>query len=165
MNFHNIYIPKDIIEDIYINLQKEDYLCFTHINKYIYNNFKIKNKYKIFEFINKDYKLFKKYINIYTYNQQELNNIGLICSLNTIEINTTLYNYYDLRYIFESLINKSKIDTNLISSRILIYIISTIKKCIGFDRYHTIFNINNDMLLYPLHNNFIPDKEDNWIYI
>jgi len=76
-----------------------------------------------------------------------------------------LYNYYDLRYIFESLINKSKIDTNLISSRILIYIIISIKKCIGFDRYQTIFNINNDMLLYSLHNNFIPDKEDNWIYI
>ena len=99
MEFCNIYIPKDIIEYIYIKIKIDDCLHFTHINKYTYKNFKIQNKYKIFKFINKDYKLFKKYINTYNYNQQEIDNIGLMAALNTIEINSSLYNYYDLRFI------------------------------------------------------------------
>lgn len=163
MEFCNIYIPKDIIENIYINLEKEDCLYFTHINKYTYKYFKIKNKYRIFEFINKDYKLFKKYINIYKYNKQEIDNIGLISCLNTLEINSSLYNYYDLRFIFEALYKKSKINTELIDNKVLIYIINCLKKCISFNRFETIFNINNELCLYPLHYNFIPN--DDWTYI
>ena len=164
MELCNIYIPKDIIENIYIKIKIEDNLYFTHINKYTYENFKIKNKNKIFEFINKDYKLFKKYINTYNYNQQEIDNIGLISMLNTIEITSSLYNYYDLRFIFEALYRKSKINTELINNKVLIFIINCLKKSISFNRFETIYNINNDLCLYPLHYNFIPN-DDNWIYI
>tara|TARA_Y100001958_G_scaffold151290_1_gene136064 strand:- start:4606 stop:5100 length:495 start_codon:yes stop_codon:yes gene_type:complete len=164
MNFNGIYLPDIIIFYIYDKIDDNDCLNFTHINKYTYKNLKIKNKYKIFKFINKDFKLFKQYINTYKYNKEEINNIGLISAINIIEVRTTLYNYYDLRFLFEALYRKSKIDTNLVLDKTLIYIIECIKKCISFNRFETIFNINNDLSLYPLHYNFIPN-DDGWIYI
>ena len=164
MNFSGFYLPDIITFYIYDKINDNDSLYFTHINKYTYKNFKIKNKYKIFKFINKDFKLFKQYINIYKYDNREIDNIGLISAINIIEVKTKIYNYYDLRFLFEVLYRKSKIDTNLILDRTLVYIIKCIKKCISFNRFETIFNINNNICLYSLHYNFIPN-DDKWIYI
>ena len=70
MNFNGIYLPDIVIFYIYDKIDDNDCLNFTHTNKYTYNNLKIKNKYKIFKFINKDFKLFKQYINTYKYNKE-----------------------------------------------------------------------------------------------
>lgn len=163
MEFNNIYLPNIIINEIYNQIDINNLIEFTHISSYTYNNFRNQTRLNILKLINKNYKLFKRYLNIYKYNQLELDNIGILCAINTNEINTTLYNYYDLRYIFESLFYKSNIDTKLILNKPLCFMINSIKKCLSFNRFETIYNINNEICLYPLHYNFIPD--DDWEYI
>jgi hypothetical protein len=47
---------------------------------------------------------------IYKYDNREIDNIGLISAINIIEVKTKIYNYYDLRFLFEVLYRKSKIN-------------------------------------------------------
>ena len=164
MDFNKIYLPENIIYNIYENIPDELNVTFTHINNYTYTNFRNITKYKIFKFINTNYKLYKKYINIYQYDNQEINNIGLLSAINVPEINCVINNYYDLRYLFEALYKKSVINLDLVENKIVKYLISLIENCISFDRFQTIYKINNNIALYSLHYNFIPN-EDEWIYI
>ena len=163
MELNNIFISENIIHYIYEKLDKNYLINFTHINNYTYRNFKNINKYKILEFVNTDYKLFKQYINIYKYNNEEINNIGLLSAINIPEVNCIIHNYYDLRYLFESLYKKSIINIDLVENKVIKYLIKSIQNCISFDRFETIYKINNDIALYPLHYSFIPNEK--WIYI
>ena len=92
-----------------------------------------------------------------------MSNIGLISAVNIPEVNCIIHNYYDLRYLFEALYNKSIINIDLVENKVIKYFIKSIQNCISFDRFK-IYKINNDIALYPLHYIFILN-EDEWTYI
>ena len=165
MEFSDIFLPENIIFIIYEKLYNNNNIIFSHINNYTYNTFKKINKYKIFTFINNNYKLFRQYLNIYNYSQSDLNTLGLLSSFNmkTIKSNM-LYNYYDLRYIFELVYNNCVFYTNIIDDKIL-YIINNIQNCKSFNKFETILNINRNFVLYSLHYNFKPDINIDWVHI
>ena len=75
--------------------------------------------------------------------------------------------YYDLRYIFELIYaglnyHGQEIKKYIIQSNLFL-IMNTIQRCISFDRYETIHNINQQIMLYPLHRLFNPSYS--WEYI
>ena len=165
MEFSDIFLPENIIFIIYNKLyNNNNNIIFSHINTYTYNTFKKINKYKIFTFTN-NYKLFRQYLNIYNYSQSDINTLGLLCSfnMNTIKSNI-LFNYYDLRYIFELVYNNCEFDKNLTDDKIL-HIINNIHSCKSFNKFETILNINKNFTLYSLHYNFKPDINIDWVYI
>jgi len=169
MEFSKIYLNCDLINQIYYKLNNDSLIYFSHINKYAYNIYKKINKYRIYKYINtNNYKLFRQYLNIYNYSQTELNRLGLI-SVNDLNIvkQNKINLYYDLRFMFELIYNKSIIDKKLISNKIIIYMINTIQKCKSFNRFETILNINKELILYSLHYNFNPDLDidTDWLYI
>lgn len=164
MELNKIFLSDNIIYYIYEKIDIYNLVNFSHINKYTYEKFKIYNKYKIFTFINTNYKLFKQYLNIYKYSNDEINNIGLLTAINLPEVDCSIYNYYDLRYLFEALYKKSVINLDLVESKITKYLIKLIEKSISFDRFQTIYNVNNNIALYSLHYSFIPNDEE-WVYI
>jgi hypothetical protein len=166
MEFNKIYIPEIVINNIYENILDEENIIFSHINNFTFNTFRNINKYKIFRFINNNYKLFKQYLNTYKYSQIELDTIGIVSAFNIKLIKSrALYTYYDLRYIFELILKDVKFDKKMIDNEPLFFIINTIESYKTFNRFETILNINNDMLLYPLHYNFVPDNNNTWMYI
>ena len=127
--------------------------------------------------MNKDYKLFKKWIKIYTYTKEELKYIFLkvSCRIPDVKVTSPLsYGnrsitsyYYDLRYIFELIYaglnhQGQGIKGKTIQSNLFL-IMDTIQRCISFDRCETIHNINQQIILYPLHRLFNPSYS--WEYI
>lgn len=176
MNISNIFIDENIIDIIYNNLNLNDKVNFSSINKHAYSNYKGVNKSRIYEYINNDIKLFKKALNRFNYSQNELLKISKIAinnipnvkekksgSYQTNGINNIYNCYYDLRYIYELILNgldTYSLEFNEIiinnNNDIITFLINTIKKNISFSIDETKWNINNEPCLRTLHKSFIP---------
>lgn len=159
MEFNKIYIPEIVINNIYENILDEENIIFSHINNFTFNTFRNINKYKIFRFINNNYKLFKQYLNTYKYSQIELDTIGIVSAFNIKLIKSrALYTYYDLRYIFELMMNDLDInDSDIINANQSInmrFILNRIKSCKSFNRFETKNNIQWEPSLRSLHKCF-----------
>jgi len=182
MEFSDLFINENLVNLIYNNLVINDKVNFSSINKYSYNNYKGINKLRVYEYVNKDYKLFRKALERFKYSQEELLNISDIAIKNipivkekktgtfqTNGIENLFNNYYDLRYLFELILNglntKSLEFDNIMvgtfnlnnDSRLkLMYIIKIIRKNISFSRTETIWKINSEPSLRTLHSSFNP---------
>ena len=177
MDFNHIFFEGGLIDIIFEGLTYHDRLRFSHVNQYTYITYHKKVKSLIHEFMNRDYKLFKKWIKVYTYTKEELKYIFLkvSCRIPDVKVTSPLsYGnrsitsyYYDLRYIFELIYaglnhQGQGIKGKTIQSNLFL-IMDTIQRCISFDRYETIHNINQQIILYPLHRLFNPSYS--WEYI
>ena len=76
MDFNKVYLDDNLLYKIYNLLSFNDMITFSYINQYTYNNYKQKTKYKIFLFLNNDYKLFRKCLQFYKYAITELYYLG-----------------------------------------------------------------------------------------
>ena len=72
MEFNHIFFDDGIIDIIFEGLTYHDRLRFSHVNQYTYITYHQRVKFLIHEYMNKDYKLFKKWIKVYTYTKEEL---------------------------------------------------------------------------------------------
>ena len=172
MEFNYLFFTNDIINIIFEGLSHHDKITFSHINQYTYHNYYNKCKYLLFDYLNKDYKSFKEWMKRYTYTESELQEIGIVCirDIGTVW-ESPLTCYYDLRYIFEliyaNLDYHNKEIKNCIQKMNLFLIMTTIKKCISFNRFETIHKINQEIMLRPLHSLFSPIHQGRrpWEYI
>ena len=172
MDFNLIYLNEDIINIIYNKLNINSKILFSYINKFTFNNYIIINKKLIYNYINIDYILFKKLLNYFNYTNNELQLIGKSClknipiipekktgSFQTIGLTNTLNYYYDLRYLFELIMNniciEKLIKINIIDDKIL-FMINKIKKSKYLNRYDTIWIISSEPSLRSLNWNFKP---------
>ena len=166
MEFNKVYLDDNLLYKIYNLLPFNDMITFSYINQYTYNNYKQKTKYKIFLFLNNDYKLFRKCLQFYKYSITELYYLGKY-SINNINYVTRYDNddihYYDLRFIFELIYNKFNYKNIPIKDEFLIKAIKYIKKSISFNRFETIYNISKYPLLHSLSYMFTPKTK--WVYI
>ena len=102
MEFNSLFLTNDIINIIFEGLSHHDKITFSHINQYTYHNYHNKCKYLLFDHLNKDYKSFKEWMKRYTYTENELEKIGIVCISDIRTVwESPLNCYYDLRYIFE----------------------------------------------------------------
>ena len=172
MEFNSLFFTNDIINIIFEGLSHHDKITFSHINHYTYHNYHNKCKYLLFDHLNKDYKCFKEWMKRYTYTENELQEIGIVCISDIGAVwESPLYCYYDLRYIFELIYAGLDYNNKEIKDRIqhlnLFLIMTTIKKCISFNRFETIHKINQEVMLRPLHRLFSPIHQGRrfWEYI
>ena len=173
MEFNSLFFTNDIINIIFEGLSHHDKITFSHINQYTYHNYHNKCKYLLFDHLNKDYKSFKEWMKRYTYTESELEKIGILCisDIGTVWDGSIPGGYYDLRYIFELIYAGLDYHNKEIKDRIqhlnLFLIMTTIKKCISFNRFETIHKINQEVMLRPLHSLFSPIHQWNihWEYI
>tara|TARA_Y100000817_G_C16763444_1_gene502725 strand:+ start:30 stop:530 length:501 start_codon:yes stop_codon:yes gene_type:complete len=162
---NNIYIDDNLIYEIYNLLSFNDMIIFSFINNYTYNNYRLKNKNKIFEFLNNDYKSFRKCLQVYKYSINELNYLAK-SSINNINYVTRYddnINYYDLRFIFELIYNNYYFENIPITDKFLVEAIKYIKKCISFNRFETAYNIGKVPLLHSL--SYMFSAKGKWSYI
>ena len=82
MEISDLFINENLVNLIYNNLVINDKVNFSSINKYSYNNYKGINKLRVYEYVNKDYKLFRKALERFKYSQEELLNISDIAIKN-----------------------------------------------------------------------------------
>ena len=180
MELNKIYIHSDIIDHIFNNLFYEDMITFSQLNKYTYKKYKDSIKFKVYEFLNNDYKLYKECFKRYKYDEMQIKTLGLMAISEPITIwATSLSGYYDLRYIFELImvgLDTNDIDIiNINKALNLKIILITLNRCKSFNRFETIENINNEPSLRSLHVLFNPTqslhlqdrnkKNRRWIHI
>ena len=173
MEFNALFFTDDIIDIIFEKSSYHDKITFSHINQYTYQNYHKASKYSVFNHLNKDYKLFKEWMKRFTYTENELEQLGIVCirDIGTVWDGSIPGGYYDLRYIFELIFagldyhNKEVRDS--IQQMNLFVIMRTIKKCISFNRFETVHKINQEIMLRSLHRLFSPIYQWNihWEYI
>ena len=157
MDLHNTFLNEELIDNIFLKLKDREQVLFSHINTYTYNRYVGDLKYRVYKYVNSDYRRYYYYINIYKYNFtiNELDKICDMCIRGIGKIFIINNYYYDLRYIFEiininkNIFNDYKFTNEIMDLRI---IINNIRQCISFNRYETINNINNQTILIPLRN-------------
>lgn len=156
------FLPDEIIEKIFTYLNEIDKFSFIHINSYSYQNYQKELKYKIYEYITDDYFFFRKCLQIFKYDKQEILNLGIIAIENIRLIHESkLRLYYDLRFIFELVLLGFDINHKIVRKYYGInFILNKIRKSISFSRSETILNINNEISLRSLHYLFEPLLND-----
>ena len=166
MEFSDIYFSEDIIDSFFYNLSYDDMFSFSQINKYTYERYDNYIKYLIYDLLNNDYKYFKILMQKYKYSEDEIFTMGIDATKNANTIwGGSMYGYYDLRFLFEliysgldvyniKIIEASKEHINLHIN------MKRIKRCISFNRFETIHNINKETMLYSLHKMFKITKRD-----
>ena len=166
MEFLENYLNEDIIDNIFFKLSYKDKYSFLQLNRYTYSKYDDYIKYLMHEFLNTNYKYFKISFRKYKYSQEEIFDMGIIATREATTVwGSEMYGYYDLRFLFEliyagldvkhkEIINASKDHINLHLN------IQRIKKCISFNRFETIHNINQEPMLYSLHKMFKITKKN-----
>ena len=163
MEFNCIYIPDEMIPFIFDQLNEKGRIHFVFVNQYTFINYYPYLKKLIYSFINQDYIIFRKLIQKFSYNPDEINQLVKLGIQNINTVWGGCVGYYDLRYLFEIIflyqinqefliqeINKDKKKENIL------FLFKLIKKCISFNRSETIIKINNNSSLYSLHYTFKP---------
>jgi hypothetical protein len=167
MEFLENYLHEEIIAKIFFKLSYKDKYSFLQLNRYTYSKYDDHIKKLVYGFLNTNYKYFKMSFRRYKYSQEEIVFMGIKATREATTVwGSEMYGYYDLRFLFEliyagldvkhkEIINASKDHINLILN------IQRIKKCISFNRFETIHNINQEPMLYSLHKMFkITKKND-----
>ena len=159
MDINNIYITDHIIKNIIDILDLEDKISFTTCNKSIYEKYYDNIKVDIYKYINNDYKYFKRCINTFKYDILTIKTLGLLAIINpNVVWGGYKTKYYDLRYIFELMMKNLDINdidiVNVNTSINIRFILNTLKRCIGINRYETKVKIQNEPCLRTLHYDF-----------
>ena len=68
----DIYINEHLLDNIFDNLEIDDQIIFTHINKYTYTRYMYSVKSLVYQYINNDYNIFYTCICRYKYTDIEL---------------------------------------------------------------------------------------------
>ena len=76
MEIYDLFIDENLVHLIYNNLIINDKVNFSSINRYSYENYKGANKSRVYEYVNKDYPLFRKALERFKYSEEELLNIS-----------------------------------------------------------------------------------------
>jgi len=161
MELNDIYIDPNVIDIIFKKLNYEDMIQFLQVNKYMVTTYQGYIKYRIFDYINKDYRLYKNCFKRYTYDDNVIKELGIVAlkTLNTIW-GSTLTGYYDLRFTFELIMNDLNInDKDIIeanNSLSIRFILKKMNTCKSFNRFETIRNVNKEPSLRSLHSTFHP---------
>ena len=158
MELNNIYLDENILYNIIQNLNLNDKMMFCKSNKKIYELFYVDIKYDIYDSLN-DYKLYREFMRRFEYDKYNLECIGILVleNIKTIWIN---YNeYYDLRFIYECILQN--LDTNnknikkSIKNDNIGYILSIIQNCKSFNHFETQLRVNMIPCLSSIHSNLI----------
>ncbi len=187
MIIYSIYIIVEITDNFFYQLSFYDKINFTKTCKSIFTRYKDNVRMEAFNFINNDYYMFYECLKKFKYTRDEQINLMNI-SMNVPPIESTSGVFMDLRFIFEICYNLKnflykniyKKDFNEIikiqygntiyeKEYILQLMIKNICKCISFNRFETIQNIEREMILFSLKRNFNPilwkTREDKWTYL
>ena len=147
MEFHNIYIPNEIINIIYKSLKFNDKNNFTKVNKFMIKNYHKKTQmYSLELYLNNDYLTFYNLIYKYDYEKEDLEFLKYVCFEAMRYLNVGDYIYLDYRYIFELLYNYDVINKYMIKKNCPYFYKCNyqyiIKSIVKNNRNKTIENIN-----------------------
>lgn len=158
MELNNIYLDENILYNIIQNLNLNDKMMFCKCNKKIYDIFYKDIKYGIYDSLN-DYKLYREFMRRFKYNKYHLECISILVleNMSTIWIN---YNqYYDLRFIYECILQKIDINDKNIKKSIkndnIGYLLSILYNCKSFNHFETQIKVNMEPCLISIHSNLI----------
>ena len=158
MELNNIYLDENILYNIIKNLNLNDKMMFCKSNKKIYELFYKDIKYDIYDTIN-DYKLYREFMKRFKYDKYHLECIGILVleNIGTIWIN---YNeYYDLRFIYECILQNLDINDKNINKSIkndnIKLLLSVLNNCKSFNNFETQVKVNMEPCLISIHSNLI----------
>ena len=154
MELNNIYLDENILYNIIKNLNLNDKMMFCKSNKKIYELFYKDIKYDIYDTIN-DYKLYREFMRRFEYDKYHLKCIGILVleNIGTIWIN---YNeYYDLRFIYECILQNLDIDNIKIKNDNIGLLLSVLHNCKSFNNFETQVKVNMEPCLISIHSNLI----------
>ena len=131
-----MYLHNDILGEILLNIENlQDKINFCKINKEFYkNNYQTIVKYKIKNYIYKDYLKFYKFLNSFNYNEKEIVNLikYTLTNLSSYTIWTSqTCGTYDLRFIFELMCKiKNEEDLYKIHHNFYLHFYPYLNKCV-----------------------------------
>ena len=172
MDFQNIYIPHEIIDIIFQNMDYLNKKNFILINKYLYKKYNKKiHFYRLDIYLNNDYKKFYLLLNYHDYKEDKIY-LEKVLNLSINNLQTVWKNdnngYFDLRFLFELIYKHKRLIKNLEfknpykhNNHIIIAIINTIILSIKSTRKETLNEINNNSYLSSLKNDFNPKSIKN----
>lgn len=188
MNFGDLYIDGEITDKFFYLLSFYDMINLTKCCKEPFQRYKDIIRHLAFQYINSDYPLFYECLKRFKYTNEEQKRL-MKSSMNVLPIETTSGSFMDLRFIFEicyylkmylykNVYNHSY-DKHIIKMQygntiyekeyILQLMIKVISKCISFNRFESIQNIEREMILFSLKRNFKPilwkTREEKWTYL
>lgn len=187
MFVRGIYIDEEISDIFYNQISFYDKINLTKTCKSLFSRYKDIVRMEVFTFINRDYYLFYECLKRFKYTREEQKKL-MVKSMDVPPIESTSGIFMDLRFIFEICYNlknylykniyKKNFDENIKmqygntiyeKEYILQIMIKVICKCISFNRFETIQNIEKEMILFSLKRNFNPilwkTWEDKWTYL
>ena len=153
MELNDIYLDENILYNIIQNLNLNDKMMFCKSNKKIYKLFYTDIKYGIYDSLN-DYKLYCEFMRRFKYDKYHLECIGILVleNMGTLWIN---YNeYYDLRYIYECILQNLNINDIKIKNDNM-KLLSVLYNCKSFNRFETQIKVNMEPCLISIHSNLI----------
>ena len=158
MELNHIYLDENILYNIIQNLNLNDKMIFCKSNKKIYELFYVDIKYDIYDSLN-DYKLYREFMRRFKYDKYHLECIGILVleNMKTIWIN---YNeYYDLRFIYECILQNLDINDKSIKKSIkndnIRLLLSILYNCKSFNHFETQLRVNMIPCLSSIHSNLI----------
>lgn len=188
MNVCDLYIDGEISDKIFYILSFYDRLNLTKCCSGCFKRYKDIMRQEAFNYINSDYALFHECLKRFKYTKDEQMKL-MDLSMNVLPIETISGSFMDLRFIFEICyylklylyknVYKNTYDKDIIKMQsgntiyekeyILQHMIKLISKCISFNRFESIQNIEKEMVLFSLKINFKPilwkTREEEWIYL
>jgi hypothetical protein len=142
MELNDIYLDENILYDIIKNLNLNDKMMFCKSNKKLYDSFN-------------EYKLYREYIKRFKYDNYHLECIGILVleNMGTIWIN---YNeYYDLRYIYECILQNLNMNNIKTKNDNIGYLLSVLNNCKSFNHFETQLKVNMEPSLFSIHSNYL----------
>jgi len=188
MNVGDLYIGGEITDKFFYLLSFYDMINLTKCCKESFQRYKDIIRHLAFQYINSDYLLFYECLKRFKYTNEEQKRL-MKSSMNVLPIETKTGSFMDLRFIFEICyyckiylykgIYKNSYDSQIIKMQygntiyekeyILQLMIKEICKCISFNRFESIRNIEREMILFSLKRNFNPilwkTREEKWTYL
>jgi hypothetical protein len=156
MELNDIYLDENILYDIIKNLNLNDKMMFCKSNKKLYELFYKDIKYGIYDSFN-EYKLYREYMKRFKYDNYHLECIGILVleNMGTLWIN---YNeYYDLRFIYECILQNLDINNKNIKKSIkndnIELLLSVLYNCKSFNHFETQLKVNMEPSLFSIHSN------------
>ena len=188
MNVGDLYIDREITDKFFYLLSFYDMINLTKCCKGSFYRYKDIVRRLAFQYINSDYVLFYECLRRFKYTKEEQMRL-MKCSMNVLPVKSTSGSFMDLRFIFEicyyckeylyKSVYKNSYDSHTIKMQygniiyekeyILQLMIKEISKCISFNRFESIRNIDREMILFSLKRNFNPilwkTREEKWTYL
>jgi len=153
MELNDIYLDENILYDIIKNLNLNDKMMFCKSNKKIYEIFYKDIKYGIYDSLN-DYKLYREFMRRFEYDKYHLECIGILVLENIKTIWIDYNEYYDLRFIYECILQNLDINDKSIKNDNIRLLLSVLYNCKSFNHFETQVKVNMEPCLISIHSNF-----------